>query len=316
MALHLVQASSITLRTFPYLFLRLLLYFLFGILFVLYGIAVYFIGGAVAAIHPYARFAVWIIALLLPFPLLRLAREYILYVIRAGHVAVISELVRNGRLPEGVGQIAFGREKVQGYFKQTSVLFVMDRLVIGVVSGINGMMMRVANLFQGIPGMRGLVKLAGLILSLSLTYVDEAILARNFLNEKESAWESAQKGLVLYAQIWREVLGTAVLLGLFSAASLPVFFILLIGPALGLAAAVGHAVPAGLFIAAAVIFSFVLKFALVDPWTLTNMIVTYLKETEGKVPDPEWEGKLETLSKKFCDIKRRAVEEALPRPAV
>ena len=37
------------------------------------------------------------------------------------------------------------------------------------------------------------------------------------------------------------------------------------------------------------------------------MILTYLKETEGQVPNKEWEAKLESLSGKFKEIKQKAM---------
>jgi hypothetical protein len=48
---------------------------------------------------------VWIVAFVISFPMVKLFREYFLYILKAGHVAVIAELATKGKLPEGVSQI-------------------------------------------------------------------------------------------------------------------------------------------------------------------------------------------------------------------
>lgn len=304
MSLYFGQATSLTLKTLPYIFLRFGIYSLFGLLFCVYWVIIYFIGQAFGSMHENARVIIWIVAFLLPFPLMRFIREYLLYIVKAGHVAVLAELAMKGKLPEGVGQIQWGKQKVQKTFKEASALFLVDRLVAGVIRAINGMMWRIGGLFSGIPGMQGLVKLANTVLRFSLTYVDEAILARNFVMEKESIWESSRIGLILYAQIWRQVLGTAVFLGLTAIVSYGFLAFLFVVPALGMAQAFPGA--KFVFVMGALIFAGVVKLALFDPWTLSNMILTYLNETKNLVPNKEWETKLEALSGKFKQIQQKA----------
>ena len=313
MKLNLTEATSIYFKTLPFIVLRALTYLAFAIVFAIYWGIVYFISHLFGPRHQTAQLILWIIAIAAPFPIVRLVREYVLYVIKAGHVAVIAEFAGKGTLPAGVGQIEFGKEKVKANFKEASALFLVDRLVAGVIAAINRMMMRIANFLGAVPGMEGLSKLAGTILFFSLTYVDEAILARNFLKQEETTWQSARVGLILYAQTWKEILGTAVVLGLLALVSLPLFFVILLIPALAL----GHSFPnmVVFFVVAAGIFSYALKLALVDPWALTCMVVTYLKETEGKNPDPAWEEKLESVSTKFQQIKNKAIVSLKPGSA-
>lgn len=313
MALSIGKASSILLRTLPYVLLRMLVYFAFGVAFTIYWVLVFFLGKAATLLHPYVGVGVWIVALILPFPIIRFFREYILYVIKAGHVAVIARLAIHDSLPEGVNQIQWGKEQVQRRFKETSVLFVVDRLVNGVIRSINGMMQGMGNIFSAIPGVGGLVKFAQLILRFSLTYVDEAVLARNFVYEQETVWQSAKTGLVLYAQSWKEILKTAVMLGVLALTSYAVFAIALLIPALGLAKA--YPTLKAVWIIGALIFAGVIKLALFDPFALTNMILVYLEATRGQTPDPAWEEKLEAVSKKFRQIKEKALVEGTPGTA-
>src|SRR3989338_1233499 len=191
MAIYVGQATAIVFRTLPFLLLRGIVYTLFALLSLLYVGVSFLIGKATAPIHPYLPFVIWFLALVGSFPIVRFLREYLLYIVKAGHVAVIAELAIRGKLPEGVSQIQWGREQEQKRFKVTSFLFLLDRLVVGVIRSINGMMWKITSFLRGVPGVGGLVKLANIVLYFSLTYVDESILARNFIKTDENIWKSA-----------------------------------------------------------------------------------------------------------------------------
>ena len=309
MTSSLGQAAKIIFKTMPFIILRMGLYLAFGIGFCLYWALVYFIGQGAAAIHDYARVAVWLIAIILPFPLIKLFREYFLYVLKAAHVAVIVQLALHGSLPEGSSQVEWGKERVMARFKETSVLFVADRLVAGVIRSINGMMQGMANLFHGIPGLQGLVRLAQTVLRFSLTYIDEAVLARNFMKEEETVWQSAETGLVLYAQSWQQILKTAVFVGIAALLSYGVLLVLYLIPCLGLAGL--YPKLKLLFILFAFVFAAVTKLALFDPWALTSMILVYLQTTKDMVPDKALEEKIASVSKKFRSIQEKTASALL-----
>jgi len=308
MSLPIGKATAITFKTIPYIFLRFFVYFLFGLGILLYGLFIYWIGQAAAHLHENARVVVWVLGFIVSFPITRLLREYVLYVIKAGHVAVITEFATVGHLPEGQSQINWGKDQVTKTFKEVSILFVMDRLVVGVIRSINAMMQRVGSMFSAIPGMETIAKFAGLVLRFSLTYVDEAILARNFKMKNESVWESAKKGLVLYAQSWQEILKTALFLGAVAFFSYVFLVILFLIPLWGISTAYSHY--QWVFVLAAFVFAGVLKLAFFDPWAMTILILTYLEATEGKVADPAWEEKLQGLSSSFQKIRDRALQSS------
>lgn len=311
---NFTQALKIVFKTIPFILLRLGVYLLFGIGFCIYWALVFFIAQAGAKLHPGVGVAVWVIGLILSFPFIRLAREYFLYVLKIGHVAVITQLVIHGELPEGINQVEWGKDQVMRRFKETSVLFVVDRLVNGVIRSINGMMQGVANVFHGVPGLGSLVGLAKTVLRFSLTYVDESVMARNFMVEKETVWESAKTGVILYAQSWKEILKTAIVLGLAAVTSYSILVILFLIPFWGVGAA---AFPKFkfVFIIFAFIFAGVVKLALFDPWALTTMILVYLKTTKDMVPDQGWEDKLSSVSKKFRELQAKAIPSAPPPQA-
>jgi hypothetical protein len=299
------QAAKIIFKTLPFILLRMGLYLAFAFVFCIYWVFVYFLGQGAALIHDYVRVAVWAIAFILPFPFVKLFREYFLYVLKIAHVAVIVQLALHGSLPEGKNQIEWGKEKVMARFKETSVLFMVDRLVLGVIRAINGMMQGMASLFQGIPGMQSIVSLAKIILRFSLTYIDEAVMARNFMKEEETVWQSANTGLVLYAQSWKQILKTAFFLGIAAIVSYGVLLVLYLIPFLGLAGL--YPKLKILFVLFAFIFAFVTKLALFDPWALTSMILVYIETTKDMVPDRGWEDKIAAVSKKFRQIQEKAL---------
>jgi len=66
-------------------------------------------------------------------------REYILYIVKAGHIAVLVELIDNRPLPEGRGQIEHAQRIVRARFAEASVLFAVDQLIKGVLRAITGL---------------------------------------------------------------------------------------------------------------------------------------------------------------------------------
>ena len=76
------------------------------------------------------------------------------------------------------------------------------------------------------------------------------------MKEKESIWESAKVGLVLYAQIWREILGTAVILGLASIVSYAVLAVIFVIPFLGFAQTLHTSKP--IFVVIALVLAWVI----------------------------------------------------------
>lgn len=61
---------------------------------------------------------------------------YIGYLLKAGHIAVVTHLVKTGSLPEN--QFAYGKEVVKEKFATAAAYFAVDRLVSGAVRQING----------------------------------------------------------------------------------------------------------------------------------------------------------------------------------
>src|SRR6478609_6037968 len=97
-------------------------------------------------------------------------REYILYVVKAGHIAVMVHLIDGHDVPDGQNQIAYARQVVTERFAEANILFVVDQLVKGAIRAITGLIGGIAA-FLPIPGLQGLVSFINTLIRMSLTYV-------------------------------------------------------------------------------------------------------------------------------------------------
>ena len=243
-------------------------------------------------------------------------REYILYLVKAGHIAVMVEHYDGKALPEGRGQIDYAQKVVRERFAEASVLFGVDRLIKGILRMMNRMIMSVATLLP-IPGLRELAGIVNKILNVSLTYTDEIILAYNLRVRSDNPWETSKDALILYAQNYKTIAKNAVFLLLFIWATSILIFVVLLAPIGALASLFPGSV--GFWSTAlALIFALALKAALIEPLAIAALMQVYFKVTEGQVPNPEWDAKLSTASKKFRELKEKAasaVKDFGPTPA-
>jgi hypothetical protein len=59
-------------------------------------------------------------------------REYLLYLVKAGHIAVLVELMDGKDIPGGRAQIDHAQKAVRERFAQSSILFALDQIIKGV----------------------------------------------------------------------------------------------------------------------------------------------------------------------------------------
>lgn len=310
MNFHFGEAFKILLKTTPYLLVRTGIYAVLGV-----GMALYFglllllmkvFGGAGALIV--------IIGLVVLVGVLRMAKRYALYLVDAGHIAVITRLLTAGSLPEGVGQFQFGKELVTRMFKEVSILFVVDQLVNGVIRTINSTVSAITNILP-LPGIEGLTRIAERIINFSLTYVDETILSYNLACGDENIWESAKRGIILYAQNWKPILITAVGCTVANFVAFIVVFAILLVPFGFLSMMTHNETLRFFYVGVAFALAYGVKLALFKPFFQTSMIITFSRAIVGQVPNPQWEQRLDMASDKFRDLKARAAAYMRPSAA-
>jgi hypothetical protein len=237
-----------------------------------------------------------------------LLREYILYIVKAGHIAVMVGYLDGKPLPEGRGQIAHASAVVKERFAEANVLFAVDLLVKGVLGAITGMVQGVASLLP-IPGLQQIMSVIRAFLRLAVGLIDEVILGYAIRTRSDNPWQSAQTALVLYGQNYQPMLRNAAWLTAITYGLSFIVFLVMLAPA----AAVVYLIPggwsAGGFIFA-ILFAWAFKAALIEPFAIACMLQAYFKTIEGQSPDPAWEARLSELSGKFRELKAKGMDWA------
>jgi len=308
MDLQLGRALGIVMQTVPYILYRAAVYgcICLGVAFYLLVLALIgWVFGSGAAV---VLFFITLIGGSF-LGLGRLLKEYVLYMLQAGHIALITEIVENGKLPEGISQTRWAKDRVMGYFKELSALALVDQLLDGIIRTINRRLFNVMNALP-IPGMQGAAKVAGKIVDFSLTYVDESVIAHTFRTKNENVFDAAKTGIVLYAQSWQGILKNAVAVTLLSYLFVVVTTIIFLVPLGAVALLLPETWTATKFFlfVFAIFLGLSAKWILFDPIACTSTILTFLKESEGREPNPEWEARIDGVSDKFRELKVKAAE--------
>lgn len=294
------------MKTIPFMLIRLAAYLVFFIGICIYSAIVIWIIGAV---QPQGFFALLFVGLFGGggWYIYRLVREYITYLIKAAHVAVVADLAVNGTVPDGFSMYNYGVTKVKKFFVASNALFVLDRLMAGAVRQIQRVFGGIGSLLSFIPGIKGVVNVLNKFVDIILNYVDECIMAYIFLHEGQNVWKSACDGVVLYAQNWKTVLKTGAKILLFLVVFYVLFFLIFRGIFLGIISD-GEFAKALIAYILTLVFVTVLKWAIVDPIIMIYMMCGYLKVAYGAQPSYDLYAKLEGMSKKFKEMLGKSKE--------
>lgn len=235
--------------------------------------------------------------------------RYLGYMVTAGHIAVITQAVSTGTLPEN--QLQFAKQAVTSRFATANVYFVVSRLVDGAVRQLQGGVDKLDNIFGNIPGLSAIFSFIKIFIGIALGYVDDCCLAYTFLNPQQGACKSAADGVVIYFQNWKSLMKNAALLSL---AVMGLFLVAAILPMLlfvGIAAAAGAgtfgytvAVVLAMFIAA------IVKTSFIDSYIMTKMIASYIEVAPSTVITFDLYDKLCKLSRKFRKLFEKGQAEA------
>jgi len=303
------RALGLMARTAPFVLFRILVYFGISAAFILVTGTGAGIGYGVGLLgdddfHASATFWGAAIGFGGTAGVLFFLRDYLLYIVKAGHIAVLVELLDGRDIPGGRAQIDHARAVVTERFGQASALFVLDQLVRGVLRLITGLLDGIAALLP-IPGLEQAMALVRGWLRLAVGLMDEVILAHILRVRAANPWTSAQEALVLYAQNAKPMLINAAWLTLITwGLSLIVFLVMLVP-----AAAVVWLIPgqmSGGVMVFAILFAWSVKAALIEPFAVACLLQVYFRETEGQQPDPDWMAQLQQLSDKFRSLGERA----------
>ncbi len=234
---------------------------------ILMGISLLFASGGVTGI----MFFVWLaLAGVVNFAI----NHYWGYLVKAGHVAIIAQTFKEGRVPANC--VSVGKKMVLDRFGTANAYFAIDKLVSGAVKQLQRTLGRITNsLFGAVPGADTVRSAANFFLDISLGYVDECCLSYTFYRDDQNAYKSACDGVVIYAQNWKHLLKNAAMTALTVIISLLVVtlvaFILFGGifRLLGWSGFVAFVL--------AVMLAWTGKFAFIDSWMMVKMMHGYMQ---------------------------------------
>jgi hypothetical protein len=241
------------------------------------------------------------------------AREYLLYTVKAGHIAVLVRLIDGEELPQGRSQIAYASQIVKQNFAQTNVLFAMDMLIKGVINAITGLVQGIGS-FLPIPGLQQLMGVVKAFLRIAVGLIDEVMLAYIIRTNSDNPWLASRSALVLYGQNAQGMLKNAAWLTLFTYGLSILVFLVMLAPAAALVYLIPGAWSAGGMVFA-LLFAWAIKVAVIEPFAIACLLQAYFKAIEGQTPNPEWEARLDKVSNKFGELKGKAQTWVQPAKA-
>ena len=231
--------------------------------------------------------------------------HYMGYLVKAGHIAVIAETVTTGRVPDN--QVAYGKERVKERFLTSNIYFAVDKLVSGAVKQIQRGVEKVGNALDFVPGIKAVSGLAQFFVGISLGYIDECCLGYTFYKKEQGAFQSAADGVVIYAQNWKLLLGSAAKTML-KVLLLSLLVLLLAFIPVGLIFKLLGWSPLLAFLLACLIV-WTIKFAFIDSYIMIQMMTAYMGAAPTTQVTFDLYGKLCNLSAKFKELFQKGQEE-------
>lgn len=312
------RSLGLVFRTWPFLVLRLGVYLLIALGYLVAVVVGSTIGwgiGHVSSAVPLEAGTLYggVLGLILVTVFLWWVRDYLLYLLTAGHVAALVQAFEGEPLPASRGQVAAALAVVRNRLGQVSLLFVLDQLVKGAVRAVTRLLDWLTGLVA-MPGLKGFAQLVATVIRLSTTFVDELVLARQIRLGAADPWATARESIVLYAQNATVILPNAIWLMLFRWLLTAALFALLVSPA----AVFVYLVPgeaAGWTLAFALLLAVALQRALIDPFCIASLMQVYFTAIEGQQPNPEWDDRLAEASQSFRDLVGRGGSVVAGRPA-
>ncbi len=311
---QLRRAYAIARQTTPYLLYRLATYGVLGL-----GVAAYLlILALLGAVFGSGVF--W--ALLAASAMLAYAAgiphflsESVFQRQRAGYTALITEIITEGHLPEGISQTKWARGRVFYYFHSLSALPEIRRMLRACYQAIHRDLVDVTEVMP-ISSIDKKSRFAQYLMGVSQRYVEEATIACVFRAKSQNVYEAVRSALALYGPCWRPVLSSAVTSTL-------------AGYAFAVAAACVCLIPLGIIslllpdawspvrfilFALGVLLGFTAKWSLFDPVACASVMLTLFGEMDLPAPDAAWEAKLEASAPAYGELKAKAEEAGRDTP--
>jgi|WetSurMetagenome_2_1015567.scaffolds.fasta_scaffold46005_2 hypothetical protein len=311
-------AFGLVVRTLPYALVRFAILLAFSVATIVWFLMTFGIGGFLGnRIHPWLGVG-WMIAGLGVYGWAwQMIVRYGLYLIQAGHIAVLTELITTGSIAHGSeGMFAYGKRVVTDRFGQVSLLFALDLLIRGVVRAFNRTLDWIARLLP-IPGLQSIVGIVNAVIRAATTYIDETIFSYNLARGDENPWRSSKDALIYYSQNAQEILKTAAWVVVLDKVLTVLVWVVMMAPAFLLVGVLpssgfGGFVTVAAFVIAA-LFASNVRQAFLKPIFLVMVMAKFHVVVRNQAINLEWDARLSSVSSKFKEIKDKA-GEAMPAP--
>lgn len=222
--------------------------------------------------------------------LAKMARRWVLYLIKTAHISVLVEMIQGRPLTSGRNQIGYGHTAVKDRFGTVSALFMLDELIRLVVRAVNRTLLGILNVLPERVA-RPLAASVTLLLHFGLSFLDEIVLAHAIDNHDANPWGSARNALVLYGQNWKIVLKNAIWLTLFVLAISAVIYTTSVEPALAEYRATQDR-PAFFHAFVITLLAVIFFNAIFEPFALICMMQVWFRRISEDRPSAEWSHKV------------------------
>lgn len=242
---------------------------------------------------------------------LGISQYYLGYLLKAGHIAVVTHLLTEGSLPED--PLQYGIDTVKKKFATAAAYFAVDRLVSGAVNQINSGLDIIGNALNKVPGMDSVMSFARSFVNIALGNVDECCLAYTFYREEQSAFKSAADGVVIYFQNWKTVLKDALKAAFVTLLLSAAAWLIVLVVAIALLGAAGIPGLHVFFVALmmAVMIALIVKSSVMDSYTMVCMVCSYMQVAPSTEITFDLYDKLCKLSSRFKNLFQKAKEAGL-----
>ena len=309
-------AVSLMMRTMPYAIVRFGMLLGFSVATIVWFILTFGIAAFLGSTRVPALGLIWMIAGLGVYGWAWWAVvRYALYLVQAGHIAVLTELITKGQVNNGsMNMFEYGKKVVTDHFGEVNILFALDLLIKGVVHAFNRTLDWIAG-FLPIPGLQSLVGIVNAIVRAATRYIDETIFSYNLARGDDNAWRSPKDALIYYCQNSKEILKTAIYVVVLDKLLTAVVWVVMLAPAFLLLALLPASWAPGGFLAGLVIaalFASNVRQAFLQPTFLVMIMTKFHVCVQNEAINLEWDQRLTSLSGKFREIKDKAAAGVTP----
>ncbi len=231
--------------------------------------------------------------------------RYALHLISCGHVAVLTELITQGRIANGSeSMFAYGRGIVIKRIGQESLLYGLNLTVRGIINAFHNTLDWIAETLP-VPGLESLANLATMVLKAATGYLDKVIFSYSLSHPDRDAWTAAREGLIYYCQNAKPILKTSVWVVVLERVLTVLLWLVFLAPAAAITVMLPHAMreSGGLMtLILAALLAGSLRGAFLKPVFMTMIMIRFHSTIENQAVDPVWDARLSEISGAFAGL--------------